>query len=138
MNVQGVAAEAARRNLTIDDLMAIVEVEGWNYTGLENDGRAYVCSAYVAAVYQAAGLFGKDNKVNGPEFTPKDVYTLNVFDLNYKRPDACVQADPDLPYCQFLGKYRMTLPGYSTIHPYAHMSEHCSTIAPDYLRPDNC
>ena len=99
MNVQGVAAEAARRNLTIDDLMAIVEVEGWNYTGLENDGRAYVCSAYVAAVYQAAGLFGKDNKVNGPEFTPKDVYTLNVFDLNFKRPDACVQADPDLPYC---------------------------------------
>jgi len=51
LNIAGIAAEAARRNMTIDDLHAIVEVEGWEYTGLENDGRAYVCSAYVAAVY---------------------------------------------------------------------------------------
>lgn len=123
--------------MTIEDVMSIVEVEGWNYTGLTNDGRSYVCSAYVAAVYQAAGLFGP-NKINGPEFTPRDVYTLNFFDLNFKRPAACVEADPTLPYCQILGKYRMTLPGYSTISPYAHMAEDCPTIAPDFLRPDHC
>lgn len=88
LNLEGVAAEAARRNLTIQQLMAMVEVEGWEYTGLENDGRSYVCSAYVAAVYQAAGLFGT-SKINGPEFTPKDVYTLNFFDLNFQKPAAC-------------------------------------------------
>ena len=31
--------------------MADIEVEGWIYEGLENDGRSYVCSAYVAALY---------------------------------------------------------------------------------------
>ena len=49
---------------------------------------SYVCSAYVAAAYEAAGLFGEDH-INGPEFSPRDVYTLNFFDLNYTRPDAC-------------------------------------------------
>lgn len=68
--------------------MAEVEVEGWLYEGLPNDGRSYVCSAYVAAVYQAAGLFGP-YKINGPEFTPKDVYTLNFFDLSFQRPQSC-------------------------------------------------
>jgi hypothetical protein len=115
--------------------MSVVEQEGWLYTGLQNDGRSYVCSAYVAALYQAAGLL---KNVNGPEFTPKDVYTLNVFDLNFKRPDACVAADPNLPYCQLNGKYRMTLPGYSTIAPYEHMAERCPTVGPEYVRPEGC
>lgn len=99
LNIKGVTAEAAKRNLTVEEVMSQVEVEGWEYTGLENDGRAYVCSAYVAAVYQAAGLFGEDVQINGPEFTPRDVYTLNFFDLNFKRPDACAQADPNQPFC---------------------------------------
>ena len=94
--------------------MAQVEVEGWEYTGLQNDGRAYVCSAYVAAVYQAAGMFAPYH-INGPEFTPKDVYTLAFFDTNFKKSAACQQVDPNQPYCQFMGKYRMTFPGYSTI-----------------------
>jgi len=80
------AVEAERRGMTLDDVMAIPETEGWEYKGLEpRDGIAYVCSAYVAAVYQAAGLFAP-YRINGPEFTPRDVYTLNFFDLNYQRP----------------------------------------------------
>jgi len=137
LNLKDIAAEAANRNQTVEDLMSQVEVEGWTYTGLKNDGRSYVCSAYVAAVYRAAGLFGTYD-INGPEFTPKDVYTLNFFDTNFKRPDNCVQADPDQPFCQILGKYRMTLPGYSTVSPYEHMAEKCPTIAPEFVRPANC
>lgn len=45
------SVEASKVNKTIDDLMADIEVEGWIYEGLENDGRSYVCSAYVAALY---------------------------------------------------------------------------------------
>ncbi len=137
LNISGLAAEAARQNMSLEDTMAIVEQEGWLYTGLENDGRSYVCSAYVAAAYRAAGLFGSYN-ISGPEFTPRDVYTLNFFDLNFTRPEACVQADPDQPWCQITGKYRMSYPGYSTIEPYEHMAEHCPTISPTYDRPDGC
>lgn len=34
LNIPDLAAEAARRNMTIDDVVAMVEVEGWEYTGL--------------------------------------------------------------------------------------------------------
>ena len=38
--------------------MAMPEQDGWLYTGLEpRDGEAYVCSAYVAALWKAAGMF---------------------------------------------------------------------------------
>jgi hypothetical protein len=126
---------AAESSKSIEDLMAEVEVEGWIYEGLENDGRSYVCSAFVAAVYQAAGLL---TNVNGPEFTPKDVYTLNIFETNIQRPEACVQADPSIQWCQILGKYRMLYPQYSSVAPYEHMNEHCPSISPDYLRVEGC
>jgi hypothetical protein len=138
LNVKQIAGEAGRRNLTVEDLMALVEVEGWQYKGLEpRDGSSYVCSAYVAAAYQAAGLFAPGH-INGPEFTPRDVYTLDIFDTNFIRPEVCVKADPNEPYCQILGKYRMTHPGYSSIKLYDHMAEHCPSVAPDYFRPDGC
>ena len=70
---------AAEQNMTLEEVMAIPEVDGWIYEGIKpRDGRAYVCSSYVTAVYSAAGLFGEDH-VNGTEFTPKDVYNLNFF-----------------------------------------------------------
>jgi hypothetical protein len=49
-------------------------------------------------LYKAAGLFD-DLEINATEFTPRDVYSLDFFDLNYQRPQACIDADPDLPYC---------------------------------------
>ena len=83
--------------MTLADLMAQVEVEGWEYHGIApRDGISYVCSSYVAAIYQAGGLL---KNINGPEFTPRDVYTLDIFDKNFNRPAACVEADPDQPYC---------------------------------------
>jgi hypothetical protein len=99
------------------------------------DGESYVCSAFVAALYKAAGLLGD---VHGTEFTPRDVYTLNVFDTTSPLPQACQVADPTLPYCQILGKYRMLLPQYNSITPYDHMAENCPSIAPEYFRPDKC
>lgn len=88
-------------------------------------------------MYKAAGLFD-DMEINSTEFAPKDVYTLNFFDLDFERPQACIDADPDLPYCQLLGNYRMYLDAYSTVEPYEHMAEHCPTINPEYFRPDGC
>jgi len=80
--------------MDVDQVMAMVEEDSWTY----NDGPSMVCSAYVAAMYKAAGLFD-DLDIQATEFTPRDVYTLKFFDLEYERPAACVAADPDLPYC---------------------------------------
>ena len=116
--------------------MAMVEVDGWQYTGLlPRDGTSYVCSSYVAAAYQAAGLL---HDINGQEFTPRDVYSLDIYDKNFTRPAVCQSADPDQPYCQILGKYRISFPDYSTVTPYSHMAEHCPSVNPEYVRLPGC
>ena len=126
--------------MTLQDVQAMTELDGWEYTGIEpRDGLAYVCSSYVASFYKAAGMFD-DMFINATEFTPRDVYMLDFFDLDFKRPQVCVDADPNLKYCQLSGKYRIELPAvdYSTIKPYPHMNEMCSTLPPDYFRPEGC
>lgn len=90
----------AERGMTMGDLMAIVEEDGWEYS----DGESYVCSSFVAAAYRAGGLLPE---VYGTEMTPRDVYTLTIFDRNYNVPDKCKQNDPSLPYCQIMGSYLM-------------------------------
>jgi len=131
--MEQLTTKAIELGMDIDHVIAMVETDSWVY----NDGPSMVCSSYVAAMYKAAGLFD-DLEINATEMTPKDVYTLNFFDLNYQVPQVCAQADPGQPWCQLTGKYRMTFPGYSTIAPYDNMSESCPTIAPEYVRPDGC
>lgn len=98
MSMKELAVEAGKQNMTLEEVMAIPERDQWVYEGITpRDGWSYVCSAYVAALYKEAGLFD-GFQVEGTEFTPKDVYTLNVFDLNYKKPEICEKADPGTPY----------------------------------------
>lgn len=42
----------AKKNISVGDLMAMPEIDGWEY----DDGESYVCSSFVAAVYKAGGL----------------------------------------------------------------------------------
>jgi len=130
-----IVAEASRRGITFGELLSITETEGWEY----HDGKSYVCSCFVVGFWKAGGLFD-GLEINATEFTPKDVYQLDFFDLDYKdrRPEACKDADPDLPYCQVIGKYKLYLDNYSKIQPYDHMNEKCSSVPPEYYRPDNC
>jgi len=127
------AIEIEKQGKRLDDLYAEVEQEGWVYS----DGLSYVCSTFVTALWKRAGVFG-DLELNATEFTPKDNYQLNIFDTTSKRPQPCVDADPNLPYCQIMGKYRIELPNYNTIKPYSHMNERCPSQNPDYFRPDGC
>ncbi len=74
-----------KRKIKIEDLFAEVEQEKWIY----DDGHNYVCSSFVIAVYQRAGLFG-DKIINATEFTPKDLIELNFWDLSGKNlPEVC-------------------------------------------------
>lgn len=137
-NISEIAVEAGKRNMTVSDVMAITEEDGWKYTGEYHDGESMVCSSFVTAMWKAGGLF--DVPINAVEWGPKDVYQVDIFNKNFKdeRPQACKDADPDAHFCQILGKYRFTFPGFSSIKPYAHMNDKCPSIAPDFVRPEGC
>lgn len=134
LSIPEVALEAYNRNLTIPDLYAMVEKDGWQYS----DGVSYVCSSFVVAMYKAAGLFdGLD--INAVEFTPKDLYQLDFFDPNPPVPEVCKKVDPANPFCQIMGKWRMEFPGIGTISKYQNMNENCWSEGPEYARyPAGC
>merc|ERR1712060_266718 len=120
--------------MSVQDVMAMTEYDGWIYSGIEpRDGMSFVCSSYVTALYKAAGLFDEGVEVQGTEFVPKDVYSLNFFDTE-NVPDECKSADPELNFCQLRGKYRQQLPGYNTLEQYTHMNENCTVNWPTYSR----
>jgi hypothetical protein len=59
---------------------------------------SYVCSSFVVAVLKAGGVFS-DFEINATELTPRDLYALDIYDKNYKRPEICEKIDPDQPFC---------------------------------------
>lgn len=115
----------------------MVEMDGWKYSGQYHDGESMVCSSFVAGLWKAAGLFD-GYTVQAVEFSPKDVYQVDFFNKTNARPLQCQEADPGSPFCQLLGKYRMTFPGWSSIPLYDHMNDHCESVAPAFYRPDRC
>lgn len=137
-NITEIAVMAAADNLKVTDIMARPEIDGWEYYGEgPRDGESMVCSAFVTALYKAAGLFD-DLEINATEFQPLDAYSLNFFDSTRQRPQQCIDADPDLPYCQLTGNYRIELPGWNTVAPYARMNERCPVHWPSYSRDEGC
>jgi hypothetical protein len=139
LNITEIVTEATKYNMTLMDVAAITEEDGWQYTGQYHDGESYVCSSWVTSVWKAAGLFG-ENYINAVEWSPKDVYQVDFFNKTYHetKPEACKQDDPNSPWCQLRGKYRMTFPGFSELQPYPNMNDHCPSMAPEFIRPDNC
>jgi len=129
LNTSQLAAKAAEQQMSLDDVMAITEMDGWKYTGEKpRDGESYVCSAYVAAVWKAAGMFD-DFTVQATEWSPKDVYIVKFFDENREMPAACQAADPgNKGICQLRGKYRMTFPEFNTIAPYEAMFNKAASV----------
>lgn len=94
LTIAQLAALGAQQGLQIQDIMAIPEQDAWTYY----DGKSFVCSSFVAGIWHAGGIYG-DIELNGTEQTPPDVYRMNFFDKNFQRPQQCIDADPDLPYC---------------------------------------
>lgn len=118
---------------SLEEIMAIPEDESWSYS----DGHNYVCSSFLVAVYKAGGLFG-DLPLNAPEFTPKDLSELRIWDVSgAKVPPEC-QGFAPRGYCQLMGKVDMDLGQINFVEPYAHMAERCPTMAPEYKRREGC
>ena len=84
LNIAELGHEAARRGMTLNQVMAMPELDEYTY----KDGKSMVCSNFVANMWKAAGLFG-DLEVNAGEFTPLDLYRIKFFDSDLKVPDHC-------------------------------------------------
>jgi hypothetical protein len=139
LKIEEILVETAKRNMTLGDLYQMKEVDGWLYHGAGPlDGFNYVCSSYVIGHYIAAGLFDGFGEQQATEWSPKDVYQANFYNTTRTFTDGCAEDDSGLPVCQFLGKYKLTLPGLSSIDLYPEMNYHCPSENPEYLRPDGC
>lgn len=133
LTMSQITIEAAKRNMTFEQLMAVPERDEWRY----DTGDNIICSPLVILMYKAGGLFD-GVEVNAKEFQPRDIYLLDLFDKEFDRPQICKDIDPDLPYCQVLGRYRLRLNGYASISIYPHMFEKCPSVPPLYDLSDKC
>lgn len=132
-NIKDLWEELYARNMRLEELVTIVEQEGWEYS----NGLNYVCSAFVVSVYKRTGLFG-DLNIESTEFTPKDLYELDFFDVSGRKVPAECDSYAPFGYCQIMGKVKLDIGKASFVRPYDHMDEKCPTLPPDYQREDGC
>eukprot|EP00262_Sarcandra_glabra_P013812 TRINITY_DN389_c0_g1_i1.p1 TRINITY_DN389_c0_g1~~TRINITY_DN389_c0_g1_i1.p1 ORF type:complete len:546 (-),score=84.71 TRINITY_DN389_c0_g1_i1:238-1833(-) len=137
LDLPEILVETEKHGISFDKLLTIPEQDDWLYT----DGYSTSCVAFILEMYKRAGLFNPlASSIQVTEFTIKDAYMLKFFEDNYTRlPEWCNKGDDmKLPFCQIRGKYRMELPEYNTLDPYAHMNENCPSLPTEYLRSKNC
>ncbi|KAF9606389.1 hypothetical protein IFM89_025078 [Coptis chinensis] len=136
LDLYGILAETEKRGMTFDQLLTIPEQDDWVYS----DGKSTTCVAFILSMYKEAGILGPlSSSIQVTEFTIRDAYMLKLFENNRTRlPSWCNSEDSKLPFCQILGEYRMELPQYNTIEPYANMNENCPSLPSTYERPVSC
>ena len=61
---------------------------------------------------ESGGIFG-DTIIEPHEFTPRDIYQMDIYDKDFKKhgPKECLEADPELDYCMIYGKYDIRAEG---------------------------
>ena len=133
LSLPEIVLEAAKRGLTMGELIAMPEQEGWLYDGNPN----YVCCAFAAALWYHGGLFG-DMTILPNEFTNEDIFSIKVYEDNYTLPPECQANDPELPFCVTSGIYKVDPRNFNKVSPYSHMNEACPSKAPFYRRPERC
>lgn len=132
--IEQLVVEAAKQGTTLADVLAMPENDDWIYS----DGKSRVCSAFVSTLYKASGVFPY-LEFQATELTPRDLYSLNIFDRKPTLPDSCRVIDPGLPYCQIIGEYRIDLTDeLGKWRPINNMFETCPSQAPKYSRSLGC
>lgn len=136
LDLHGIIRETERRGLSFNQLLTVPERDDWEYS----DGKSTTCVAFILSMYKAAGVFAPyTESIQVTEFTIRDAYMLKIFEDNQTRlPSWCNAAADGLHFCQILGEYKMGLPEYNTIEPYANMNENCPSAPPTYSRPSRC
>lgn len=136
LDLHGIITETEKRGMSFNQLLTIPEQDEWEYS----DGKSTTCVAFILSMYKAAGVFAPfTESIQVTEFTIRDAYMLRMFEDNRTRLPRWCNGDADgLPFCQILGEYKMELPEYNTIEPYANMNENCPSSPPTYNRPMRC
>lgn len=137
LDIHGVLIESEKRGIPFEQLLTVPEQDDWIYS----DGKSTTCVAFILEMYKEAGLFDSfASSIQVTEFTIRDAYMMKFFEGNRTHlPSWCNEKDDvKLPFCQILGEYRMELPGYNTVDPYAFMNEQCPSLPPAYDRPTGC
>ncbi|XP_022997471.1 uncharacterized protein LOC111492349 [Cucurbita maxima] len=136
LDLHDILVETEKRGIPFDLLLTIPEQDEWVYS----DGKSTTCVAFILAMYKEAGIFGPvSSSIQVTEFTIRDAYMLRIFEDNHTRlPTWCNNESDKLPFCQILGEYKMELPQYNTLEPYANMNENCPSLPPTYDRPIRC
>ncbi|KAJ4459662.1 hypothetical protein PAPYR_4412 [Paratrimastix pyriformis] len=124
-------------NVTLPEVVALPEVDGWRY----EKGPSIVCAGLVSWVMRMGGVFEFD--FNAGEQDPKDVIQWGIYETDWTdRPKVCygsTQLPNEVPYCQIAGKWALELPEYNSVKPYPHMNDHCGASPPTYHRfPETC
>ena len=133
LSMSQIIVEAAKRGITMGELISMPEQEGWLYDGKQQ----FVCCAFAAALWKHGGLFG-DMTILPQEFTNEDIFSIKVYDEDYVLPAECQTNDPGLPFCITSGIYQIDPRNFNKVEPYSHMNEKCPSKAPFYYRPSNC
>ena len=132
LKIKEIYEELYKKNLSIGDLVSIVEKENWVYKGT---GHNYVCSAFVAALYKKAGLFG-NLEIEATEFTPKDIYELDFYEM--KDDLSFCEGFVIGGYCQIMGDIYLDLGKHNFVEAYSGMNESCPSVIPDFKRTKGC
>jgi hypothetical protein len=126
-------------------MTSIPEQDSWLYYQKNNNGsmvygHSMVCDVFVCELWRAAGLFNNlGDEFQCTEATNWDVYTLTMFQQSIDRPQQCIDADPNLPFCQLAGQYELTLPYWNTRNVYPNSFNNCPRgSAPDWEKPVGC
>ncbi|RDX90669.1 hypothetical protein CR513_27439 [Mucuna pruriens] len=131
LDLHDILVETEKRGIAFDQLLTIPEQDEWVYS----DGKSTTCVAFILSMYKEAGILGPISS----SIQIRDAYMLRIFEDNQTRlPRWCNNENDRLPFCQILGEYKMELPGYNTLDPYANMNEQCPSLPPTYDRPLKC
>jgi len=118
--------EGANQGMDSRVIPTIVEQDSWMYNTTRNgepaQGRSMVCCVFVCSLWKSAGIFG-DTEVNCGEFTNSDDYGMALFESEYK---------------QIIGRWTLDLNRFNIKKPYAHMSEQCASLAPEFEQAVDC
>ena len=129
MSISDIILDANKKYITFSKLITIPENDEWIYS----TGKSRVCDTLIMSIYKDAGVFGNlTNFISATEFTPRNLYELDIFDIN--KYENCFNES----YCQVMGDYRMILKNVNTVKPYKNMNEKCNTIPPLYVRNGDC
>lgn len=120
-------------NESLGDYLIIPENDQWIYS----NGKNMVCDVYVLNALKSAGLMS-DLEWNAAEFTPRNLYTLSIYDQSWTHNvEYCKQQNTD-GYCQISGQYQIQLPQFNTVVPYSNMNEKCPSLPVNYSRQEHC